>query len=224
LLEAATGGTGDPDAAAKPRKDSPLMLILTEEATTKLRTIMARRNIPSHGGLRLASARRGTVRFSVALVDNPAPDDEIVELDGIRVFLDTTAASVLDNRILDAKPKQGGGARFVVEARPAAATTVSTSARAEPEAHRAEPDPDPENRPADDGSNRPDFARGQHQERERVGEEPNPDFARGQRELDEPAGAERDRPDFARGQDHDDTPEHWRRGSFATGQLVGDRA
>jgi Fe-S cluster assembly iron-binding protein IscA len=206
------------------------MLTLTDQATTKLRTIMEGRDIPATGGMRLSKARRGVLRFTVAMVDGPLPGDEVVARGGTRVFLDSTAAAVVANRVLDTQPKEGGGARFVLNARPTAAPDGNGGrperhlAPMESEGRRGPFDTAPDDNAIDATS--PDFARGQRHLSGSAGDEPYPDFARGQRELvGMAAGSERSRPDFARGQDSDDDDdaEHRRRGSFATGQLVGGR-
>jgi iron-sulfur cluster assembly protein len=54
--------------------------------------------------LRIAAARRhdDTLELGLSMETGPTEGDEIVELQGGRVFLEPLAAAVLDDRVLDA--------------------------------------------------------------------------------------------------------------------------
>jgi iron-sulfur cluster assembly protein len=46
------------------------------------------------------------VNFQLSVVPVPAEDDEVIEEQGARIFLEPDAASLLDNKVLDAKLEQ----------------------------------------------------------------------------------------------------------------------
>jgi Fe-S cluster assembly iron-binding protein IscA len=85
------------------------MLTLTEEATTAVKTITAQFPDAAHGGVRIEGAGTPESQFALSVVDAPETGDAVVENAGARVFLDTDAAAVLDDRVLDAQidPEQG---------------------------------------------------------------------------------------------------------------------
>ncbi|MGH3134830.1 MAG: Fe-S cluster assembly protein HesB [Gaiellaceae bacterium] len=59
------------------------------------------------GGLRLVAEQTGmqtNLELSVAAL--PAEDDEVIEEQGTRVFLEPEAASLLDDKVLDASVEQ----------------------------------------------------------------------------------------------------------------------
>ncbi|WP_270353299.1 Fe-S cluster assembly protein HesB [Microbacterium testaceum] len=85
------------------------MLTLTEEATTAVKTITAQIPDAPQGGVRIEGAGSPESQFALSVVDAPEPSDTVVESAGARVFLDSDAAAVLDDRVLDAQidPEQG---------------------------------------------------------------------------------------------------------------------
>ncbi|MCD2171189.1 MULTISPECIES: Fe-S cluster assembly protein HesB [Microbacterium] len=85
------------------------MLTLTEEATTAVKTITAQIPDAPHSGIRIEGAGSPESQFKLSVVDAPATGDAVVENGGARVFLDSDAAAVLDDRVLDAQvdPEQG---------------------------------------------------------------------------------------------------------------------
>jgi Fe-S cluster assembly iron-binding protein IscA len=46
------------------------------------------------------------VNFQLSVVPVPAEDDEVIEEQGARVFLEPDAASLLDDKVLDARLEQ----------------------------------------------------------------------------------------------------------------------
>jgi iron-sulfur cluster assembly protein len=58
-------------------------------------------------GLRMVAEREGTqANFHLSVVALPAEDDEVIDEQGARVFLEPEAASLLDEKVLDASVKQ----------------------------------------------------------------------------------------------------------------------
>ena len=55
----------------------------------------------------MVAEQAGTqVNFQLSVVPVPAEDDEVIEEQGARVFLEPDAASLLDDKVLDAQLEQ----------------------------------------------------------------------------------------------------------------------
>jgi iron-sulfur cluster assembly protein len=93
------------------------MLDLTENATSVIRSIAERPELPDDAGLRVTSDAAGSGRLSVSAAGGPAEGDQIVEKEGARVFLEPQAAAVLDDKVLDAQVGDQGNVQFLVSAR-----------------------------------------------------------------------------------------------------------
>jgi iron-sulfur cluster assembly protein len=91
------------------------MLALTESAKDAVRDMVAAEHGPESSGLRIAAEPGGDGEASLSLEITPAPaeGDAVVDEDGARVFLEPTAASLLDDMVLDAEP-HGDHVHFVV--------------------------------------------------------------------------------------------------------------
>ena len=79
------------------------MLMLTDDAVQAVRDIVsASGDLAETGGLRMVAERSG-IQTSVALsvVPLPAEDDEVIEEEGARVFLEPKAAALLEDKVLD---------------------------------------------------------------------------------------------------------------------------
>lgn len=90
------------------------MLTLTENATNVVHNLADQASGNGVGGLRISSNDSGETSFSVAVTSEPEPTDEIVESAGARVFLETNAASVLSDKVLDAQVDSDGSVRFAI--------------------------------------------------------------------------------------------------------------
>jgi len=84
------------------------LLALTDSAVEAVTEIVSSSEEPSEtGGLRMVAEREGPqVNFQLSVVPVPAEDDEVIEEQGARVFLEPDAASLLDDKVLDAKLEQ----------------------------------------------------------------------------------------------------------------------
>jgi iron-sulfur cluster assembly protein len=84
------------------------LLALTDSAVQAVTEIVSSSDEPSEtGGLRVVAEQEGTqVNFQLNVVPVPAEDDEVIEEQGARVFLEPDAASLLDDKVLDAKLEQ----------------------------------------------------------------------------------------------------------------------
>jgi iron-sulfur cluster assembly protein len=91
-----------------PRKEVSALLALTDNAAQAVKDIVSSSDEASEtGGLRLVAERAGTrANFQLSLVPLPAEDDEVIEEQGARLFLEPEAASLLDDKVLDADIEQ----------------------------------------------------------------------------------------------------------------------
>jgi Fe-S cluster assembly iron-binding protein IscA len=83
------------------------LLALTDNAVEAVKTIVSSSDdVSETSGLRMVAEQAGAqmnLRLSVAL---PSEDDEVLEEQGARVFLEPEAASLLDDKVLDASVEQ----------------------------------------------------------------------------------------------------------------------
>jgi Fe-S cluster assembly iron-binding protein IscA len=84
------------------------LLALTDSAAQAVKNIVSSSDeLPETGGLRLVAERAGTqANFQLSVVPLPAEDDEVIEEQGVRVFLEPEAAALLDDKVLDASVEQ----------------------------------------------------------------------------------------------------------------------
>jgi Fe-S cluster assembly iron-binding protein IscA len=80
------------------------LLALTDNAVQAVKHIVASTEGSSEtGGLRMVAEQEGTqANFALSVVPLPAEDDAVVEEQDARVFLEPEAASLLDDKVLDA--------------------------------------------------------------------------------------------------------------------------
>ncbi|MGI5245931.1 adhesin [Dactylosporangium sp. CA-139066] len=89
------------------------MVLLTDNAVIAIQSLAAQPGAPEGGGLRIAADEtRGSLRLSLA--PSPAQGDAVVEASGARLFLDQTAAEVLNDKTLDADADNEGQIEFTV--------------------------------------------------------------------------------------------------------------
>ncbi|MCC4908820.1 Fe-S cluster assembly protein HesB [Microbacterium sp. cx-59] len=91
------------------------MLTLTDNAATAVKTISSQ--IPTEGGgLRIRDTGPDT-GFELALATTRETGDAVVETDGARVFVDSSASDALGDRVLDADIGEDGSVRFALGVR-----------------------------------------------------------------------------------------------------------
>jgi len=80
------------------------LLALTDRAVEAVRDIVASSHeVTETGGLRLSAELSGTeASLKLRVVPLPAEDDEVIEEHGARVFVESEAAALLDDKLLDA--------------------------------------------------------------------------------------------------------------------------
>lgn len=84
------------------------MLALTDNAVEAVKNIVSSSDEDFEtSGLRMVAERAGTqANFQLSVVSLPAEDDEVIEEQGVRVFLEPEAASLLEDKVLDASLEQ----------------------------------------------------------------------------------------------------------------------
>lgn len=84
------------------------LLALTDSAVQAVKHIVSSSDeVSETGGLRMVAERAGAqANLHLNVVPLPAEDDEVIEEQGARVFLEREAASFLDDKVLDASVEQ----------------------------------------------------------------------------------------------------------------------
>jgi iron-sulfur cluster assembly protein len=84
------------------------LLALTEGAAEAVKGILSSSDeVSETGGLRIVAERAETqANFQLSVVSLPAEDDEVIDEEGARIFLEPEAASLLDDKVLDASVEQ----------------------------------------------------------------------------------------------------------------------
>ncbi|MER7367032.1 HesB/IscA family protein [Nonomuraea wenchangensis] len=90
------------------------MLTLTANAAQAIRDLTATAPEPTQSGIRISSEGEGASALTLSLATAPEPADAVVESEGARVYLDPVAATVLDDKSLDAGADDQGSVSFLV--------------------------------------------------------------------------------------------------------------
>ncbi|MCK2219116.1 Fe-S cluster assembly protein HesB [Actinomadura sp. ATCC 31491] len=93
------------------------MLTLTANAAQAIRDLTATAPEPAQSGIRISSEGESANALTLSLATAPEPADAIVESEGARVYLDPVAATVLDDKSLDAGADDQGSVSFLVTER-----------------------------------------------------------------------------------------------------------
>lgn len=92
------------------------MLTLTENATAIVNEITTQPGLTEEAGLRITSAPTPEPSFEVTAAAQGEPGDQIVEQGGATVYLDSAAAELLDDKVLDAAVDPAGKVEFALAA------------------------------------------------------------------------------------------------------------
>lgn len=90
------------------------MLTLTENASTIVKDISTQPGLPETAGLRITSGNEEDPTLEVSAAEQAEPGDLLVEQAGATIYLDSAAAVLLDNKILDAAVDQEGKVEFAL--------------------------------------------------------------------------------------------------------------
>ena len=91
------------------------MLTLTENASTIVKDITTQPGLADTAGLRITSEEAAPEpTFAVSAAEAPEPGDQTVDQDGAKVYLDQSAALLLDDKVLDAAVDPAGKVEFAL--------------------------------------------------------------------------------------------------------------
>jgi Fe-S cluster assembly iron-binding protein IscA len=100
-----------------------LVLTITHEAAEAIDAVVhSAPNAPESAGLRIGRAvsPQGQPGLELSVASSPAPDDAVIEAEGTPVYLESEAALMLDDMVLDATV-DGGEVRFSLRGQDGAA-------------------------------------------------------------------------------------------------------
>jgi Fe-S cluster assembly iron-binding protein IscA len=89
------------------------MLAVTDNAAMAIRDLTTQQEVPAEGGLRIA-AETPEGSLTLSLVAEPMQGDQHVDASGARLFLDQTAAQILDDKELDVAVDETGTVQFAL--------------------------------------------------------------------------------------------------------------
>jgi Fe-S cluster assembly iron-binding protein IscA len=90
------------------------MLTLTENASAIVKDISSQPGLPETAGLRITSDSQSEASLAVSAAEAPEPGDQVVEQSGATVYLDPSAAIMLDDKVLDAAVDPSGKVEFAL--------------------------------------------------------------------------------------------------------------
>jgi iron-sulfur cluster assembly protein len=89
------------------------VLTLTDRAADTIRALTSQPGVPADAGLRMSMQGSDEGRLALSL-EGRQPDDAVIEDAGARVYVQHDAASVVEDRQLDAQLDEEGRASFVL--------------------------------------------------------------------------------------------------------------
>ncbi len=90
------------------------MLTLTENASAIVNEITHQPGLAESAGLRITTDDSPQPAFAISAAEQGEPGDQVVEQGGATVYLDESAAQLLDDKILDAAVDQSGKVEFAL--------------------------------------------------------------------------------------------------------------
>ena len=90
------------------------MLTLTENASAIVNEITHQPGLAEPAGLRITTDDSPEPAFAISAAQQGEPGDQVVEQGGATVYLDESAAQLLDDKILDAAVDQSGKVEFAL--------------------------------------------------------------------------------------------------------------
>lgn len=96
------------------------MLTVTDDAATAIRTLAGQNDLPPETGVRISSTtgEGGAPALGLAVAEGPLPEDEVIEVQGARVFVDSAVAAGLEDKALDARITEQGQVQFMLADQP----------------------------------------------------------------------------------------------------------
>jgi iron-sulfur cluster assembly protein len=93
------------------------MLAVTDNAVAVIRDLTDQQQVPDGAGLRIATdPSAGSLTLSLA--PEPREGDQVLDASGARLFLDSEAAQLLNDKALDAAVDAEGAVQFALAEKP----------------------------------------------------------------------------------------------------------
>ena len=90
------------------------MLTLTENASAIVNEITSQPGLAETAGLRITTEDSPEPAFAVSAAQAGEPGDQVVEQGGATIYIDPSAAELLDDKILDASIDPAGKVEFAL--------------------------------------------------------------------------------------------------------------
>jgi Fe-S cluster assembly iron-binding protein IscA len=90
------------------------MLTLTENASAIVNEITSQPGLAETAGLRITTENTPEPAFAVSAAQQGEPGDQVVEQGGAKIYLDASAAELLDDKVLDAAVDPSGKVEFAL--------------------------------------------------------------------------------------------------------------
>ncbi len=90
------------------------MLTLTQNATLIVKEIADQSGGTESSGLRITAEPGPEAGLSVTTAETAEPGDQVLQQDGATVYLDQDAATMLDDKVLDAAVDESGRVEFAL--------------------------------------------------------------------------------------------------------------
>ena len=90
------------------------MLTLTENASAIVNEITSQPGLAETAGLRITTENTPEPAFAVSAAQQGEPGDQVVEQGGATIYLDSSAAELLDDKVLDAAVDPSGKVEFAL--------------------------------------------------------------------------------------------------------------
>lgn len=90
------------------------MLTLTDNATAIVNEITHQPGLGDQAGLRITSTESPDPAFEVTAAAQGEPGDQVIEQGGATLYLDENAATMLDDKVLDAAVDSQGQVEFAL--------------------------------------------------------------------------------------------------------------
>jgi Fe-S cluster assembly iron-binding protein IscA len=88
------------------------VLELTDSAVAAIRDLLAGKDVPAAGGLRISAAPPANgdnePTFELAVVTGPEASDAVVEREGVYVYVEPAAVAAFEHKLLDAHVDEWG--------------------------------------------------------------------------------------------------------------------
>ncbi len=94
------------------------MFHMTARAHAVIRSITSHPRLGPDSGLRISARDRGEQALGVGTAVGPKAEDEVIEHDGARVYVDRQALDQVRGSVLDTRTERTGRVHFVVKAPP----------------------------------------------------------------------------------------------------------